>query len=397
MTLPPDYRGFDGLSEDLERRRGQHLYRHRRLLQSPQQPHLRCDDRELLAFCSNDYLGLANHHEVIAAFQQAASRYGVGGGASHLVIGHSEPHHALEDALAEFTGRERVLLFSSGYMANMGVITALLGKKDAVFEDRLNHASLLDGGLLSRARFQRYLHNDSASLSARLASSDARRKLVVTDGVFSMDGDVALLPELAATCADHNAWLMVDDAHGFGVLGDSGGGCAEHFEMSAEQLPVLVGTLGKGFGTAGAFVAGSEVLIETLIQQARSYIYTTSMPPAVAAATLVSLRLLQQEGWRREHLAKMVQRFRLEAATLGLELMASETPIQPIVIGDASRALALSAHLETLGVLVTAIRPPTVPEGSARLRVTLSAAHTEQDIDRLLEAFVIAAKKTGVR
>ncbi|RRJ83166.1 8-amino-7-oxononanoate synthase [Aestuariirhabdus litorea] len=396
MTHRPDRRGFDSLEQELVERESQRLYRRRRLLQSPQQPALHCDGRELLGFCSNDYLGLANHPRVVESLQRAASRYGVGGGASHLVIGHSEPHHALEEALAAFTGRERVLLFSSGYMANTGVITALLDKRDAVFEDRLNHASLIDGGLLSGARFKRYLHNDVDSLRQRLNASSVQRKLVVTDGVFSMDGDLAPLPELAQLCQQQGAWLMVDDAHGFGVLGETGGGCAEYFGLGSDQLPVLVGTLGKGFGTAGAFVAGSATLIETLIQQARSYIYTTSMPPAVAAATLESLQLLKEEGWRRTHLAQLIARFRAGALALGLRLMDSTTPIQPILVGDAGQALALSQRLETAGVLVSAIRPPTVPRGTARLRVTLSASHSEQDVDRLLEALAKVTKEQGV-
>ncbi|WP_426414927.1 8-amino-7-oxononanoate synthase [Aestuariirhabdus sp. LZHN29] len=396
MTPQPDSRGFENLALELEQRREQHLYRRRRLLQSPQQPRLRCDGRDLLAFCSNDYLGLANHPKVIESMQRAASRYGVGGGASHLVIGHSEPHHALEEALADFTGRERVLLFSSGYMANMGVITALLDKRDGVFQDRLNHASLIDGGLLCGARFQRYLHNDVDSLCSKLDASTAQRKLVVTDGIFSMDGDLAPLPALALACSQRNAWLMVDDAHGFGFLGASGGGCAEHFCMEQSQLPVLVGTLGKGFGTAGAFVAGSEALIETLIQHARSYIYTTSMPPAVAAATLDSLQLLKEEGWRRAQLAQLIARFREGAEALGLELMDSSTPIQPIVIGDARQAMAISEQLEATGILVTAIRPPTVPRGTARLRVTLSASHSDEDVDRLLEALSSSCKGRGL-
>ncbi len=385
MTHQPDAGGFDKLAAELTERRQQHLYRKRRQLQSPQQPHLRCDGRDLLAFCSNDYLGLANHPQVITSFQQAANQYGVGGGASHLVIGHSRVHHQLEDALAEFTGRERVLLFSSGYMANLGTINALLDKHDAVFEDRLNHASLIDAGLLSGARFQRYLHNSVDALENKLQRSTARRKLVVCDGVFSMDGDIAPLPEITRAAADQGAWVMVDDAHGFGCLGENGGGCTEHFSLNTDRVQVLVGTLGKAFGTSGAFVAGDEVLIETLIQHARTYIYTTAMPPAVAAATLISLKLLQAEAWRRDKLQALIARFRAGANQLGLQLMDTSTPIQPILIGDEARALELSAQLEERGLLVTAIRPPTVPRGTARLRVTLSASHDEKDVDRLLD------------
>ncbi|WP_136680177.1 8-amino-7-oxononanoate synthase [Neptunomonas sp. XY-337] len=377
---------FSDLAQELTLRKQQSLYRQRSVLASPQQPEVVLDGKPFLAFCSNDYLGLANHPDVVDALQRAANEFGVGGGASHLVNGHSHHHHALEEALAEFTGRPRVLLFSTGYMANLGVVNALLDKRDAVFQDRLNHASLLDAGLLSGARFQRYQHNDVAQLAARLARSDARRKLVVTDGVFSMDGDVAPLPALCRAAQEAQAWVMVDDAHGFGCLGQSGGGVAEHFQLTEEQVPVLVGTLGKGFGTAGAFVAGSEVLIETLIQFARTYIYTTSMPPAVAAATCKSLELLQKETWRREHLNALIERFRVGAQQLGFTLMDSQTPIQPILVGDADKALKMSEQLKAQGIYISAIRPPTVPVGSARLRVTLSAAHTEAQIDRLLAA-----------
>lgn len=375
---------FD-LAGRLAERRAADLYRQRPLLDSPQGPLVTVDGRELLAFCSNDYLGLANHPQVIEAWRAGAARWGVGGGASHLVIGHSTPHHELEEALAEFTGRPRALLFSTGYMANLGAVTALVGKGDTVLEDRLNHASLLDAGLLSGARFSRYLHNDSASLATRLDKAEGNT-LVVCDGVFSMDGDLADLPALCAEARRKDAWLMVDDAHGFGTVGATGGGLVEHFGLGLDDVPVLVGTLGKAFGTAGAFVAGSDELIDTLVQFARPYIYTTSQPPALACATLKSLELLRSEHWRREHLAVLIRRFREGAASIGLQLMDSDTPIQPILIGDSGRAMALSQALRERGILVTAIRPPTVPAGSARLRVTLSAAHDVAQVDRLLEA-----------
>ncbi|PBP90362.1 8-amino-7-oxononanoate synthase [Pseudomonas congelans] len=373
---------FD-LRTRLDARRAAHLYRQRPLLQSPQGPQVIVDGQPLLAFCNNDYMGLANHPEVIAAWQAGAERWGVGGGASHLVIGHSAPHHELEEALAELTGRPRALLFSNGYMANLGAVTALVGQGDTVLEDRLNHASLLDAGLLSGARFSRYLHNDVSSLEARLEKS-VGDTLVVTDGVFSMDGDIADLPALARAARAKGAWLMVDDAHGFGPLGANGAGIVEHFGLTMDDVPVLVGTLGKSFGTSGAFVAGSEELIETLIQFARPYIYTTSQPPALACATLKSLQLLRTEHWRREHLTRLIEQFRRGAEQIGLQLMDSFTPIQPIMIGDAGRALHLSQLLRERGLLVTAIRPPTVPAGSARLRVTLSAAHSEADVQLLL-------------
>ena len=375
---------FD-LAGRLAERRAADLYRQRPLLDSPQGPLVKVDGRELLAFCSNDYLGLANHPHVVEAWRAGARRWGVGGGASHLVIGHSTPHHELEEALADFTRRPRALLFSTGYMANLGAVTALVGKGDTVLEDRLNHASLLDAGLLSGARFSRYLHNDSASLATRLAKAEGNT-LVICDGVFSMDGDLADLPALCTEARRKDAWLMVDDAHGFGTLGATGGGVVEHFGLGMDDVPVLVGTLGKAFGTAGAFVAGSDELIDTLVQFARPYIYTTSQPPALACATLKSLELLRSEHWRREQLAVLIGRFREGAASIGLQLMDSDTPIQPILIGDSGRAIALSLALRERGILVTAIRPPTVPVGSARLRVTLSAAHEIAQVDRLLEA-----------
>ncbi|WP_460417957.1 8-amino-7-oxononanoate synthase [Pseudomonas sp. microsymbiont 2] len=375
---------FD-LAARLAERRAADLYRQRPLLQSPQGPQVVVDGQPLLAFCSNDYLGLANHPEVIKAWREGAERWGVGGGASHLVIGHSTPHHQVEEALADLTGRPRALLFSTGYMANLGAITALVGQGDTVLQDRLNHASLLDGGLLSGARFSRYLHNDPASLASRLDKASGNT-LVVTDGVFSMDGDCADLPALAKEARARGAWLMVDDAHGFGTLGDNGGGLVEHFGLAVDDVPVLIGTLGKACGTSGAFVAGSEELIEALVQFARPYIYTTSQPPALACATLKALELLRRERWRREHLAALIRQFRTGAEQIGLTLMDSHTAIQPILIGDAGRALALSRLLRERGLLVTAIRPPTVPAGSARLRVTLSAAHSEAQVQLLLNA-----------
>ena len=374
------------LAEDLETRHAADLYRSRRIVDSPQQPQMVVDGRPMLAFCSNDYLGLANHPEVIKALQRGAERYGAGSGAAHLINGHSRAHHQLEEELAEFTGRPRALLFSTGYMANLGVISALLGRGDNLFEDRLNHASLIDAGLLCRAELKRFRHADVSSLERQLASAGTGRCLIATDGVFSMDGDIAPLPDLARQAQQQDAWLMVDDAHGLGVLGGSGRGSLEHFGLDNDQVPILMGTLGKAFGTFGAFVAGSEVLIETLIQQARSYIYTTAPPPAVAEASRVSLRIAHTESWRREHLQHLVQRFRTTAEQLGLPLLQSSTPIQPLLAGSAQQALAWSRRLEAQGILVSAIRPPTVPEGSARLRITLSAGHTEQQLERLLEA-----------
>jgi 8-amino-7-oxononanoate synthase len=374
------------LQPALEERRAQQLYRQRRVVETAQGAEVVVDGKRYLNFCSNDYLGLANHPNVVKAFQNATNEFGVGSGASHLVCGHSRLHHELEEKLAEFTGRPRALLFSTGYMANLGVVNALLGASDFIFEDKLNHASLLDAGLLSGARFQRFLHNDMQSLEAKLERAGEGRKLICVDGVFSMDGDTAPLTELAALAQKHDAWLMVDDAHGFGVLGERGAGCAELFNLDTEQLPILMGTLGKAIGSFGAFVAGSETLIETLIQFARTYIYTTALPPAVAAATSASLDLVRHEAWRRDHLQQLIARFRHGAEQLGLALMPSGSAIQPLLVGDAGRALELSEKLAARGLWISAIRPPTVPPGSARLRITLSAAHSEAQVDTLLAA-----------
>ncbi|MDH5785048.1 MAG: 8-amino-7-oxononanoate synthase [Chromatiales bacterium] len=374
------------LKQKLAEREALHLYRRRRTIDGPQGPEQLVDGKKVLSFCSNDYLGLANHPEIVAAFKKGADTYGVGSGAAHLVNGHSSAHHALEEELAAFVQRPRVLLFSTGYMANLGAVAALVGTGDAVFEDRLNHASLLDAGLLSRARLARYEHVSIDSLTNKLADSKAKEKLVVTDGVFSMDGDIAPLPELTAVAQQHDALLMVDDAHALGVLGPQGRGSAAHFGLGVAEVPVLMATLGKGVGTFGAFVAGSEELIEWLIQAARPYIYTTATPPAVAEATRASLKIIEGDEWRREKLQTLIKRFRSGAAQIGLELMDSQTPIQPLLIGEADRAVALSRRLEAEGIVISAIRPPTVPEGTARLRITFSANHSEAQVDRLLAA-----------
>ena len=380
------------LSARLTERRTQNLLRQRRSVESPQQPALAVDGSKLLSFCSNDYLGLANHPDVVAAFKRGLDEYGAGSGASHLVTGHTKAHAALEEELAAFTGRSRALLFGSGFMANVGVLTTLLDDNDHVFEDKLNHASLLDGGRFSGASFRRYPHLDMARLGASLQAAEGDGvSFVVSDGVFSMDGDLAPLGELLQTADRHNAVVMIDDAHGFGCLGATGGGIVELAQaqgvvVDEQRLPVLVGTLGKAFGTAGAFVVGSDDLIETLIQFCRPYIYTTALPAAVAVATRTSLRLAQQDSWRRAHLLALVQRFRRGASELGLRLLDSPTQIQALPLGTPERALAASRQLEAQGILVTAIRPPTVPPGTARLRITFSAAHTEQQVDMLLAA-----------
>ncbi len=358
---------------------------------------MRLDGRAVIAFCSNDYLGLAHHPKLVAALKRGADTYGVGAGAAHLINGHSRAHHELEEALAGFTGRERALLFSTGYMANLGAVTALIGRGDQVFEDRLNHASLLDAGLLSGARFSRYAHGDTQALARALDKSGDKpgERMILSDGVFSMDGDTAPVRELAQLARAHDAWLMIDDAHGLGVLGEHGGGLLAREGLGQDDVPLLMGTLGKAFGTAGAFIAGSEDLIETLIQQARSYIYTTAMPPALAVATLTGLELLREEDWRRARLRELIRRLRQGAGQLGLPLMASETPIQPLLAGETGTALLISEALFEAGLLVTAIRPPTVPEGTTRLRITLSAAHEPEHVHRLLEALAPFAARLG--
>ncbi len=366
------------------------LYRHRRVVENPRNPrpgtHVVVDGRECLTFCSNDYLGLARHPAVSEAFVRAARACGVGSGASHLVCGHHAEHRKLELALAEFTGRPRALLFSTGYMANLGIASALLSPVDAVFEDQLNHASLLDAGRLRGARFHRYAHGDATALEEQLAGDRGGLALVMTDGVFSMDGDLAPLPALAASCARNGAWLMVDDAHGLGVMGASGRGSVERWGLSGSDVPILMGTLGKAFGTFGAFVAGGEDLIELLIQRARTYIYTTALPPAVAAAARAALVLSDAECWRRERVLSHAALFRRLATGAGIAVAESQTPIQPVLLGDPVAAVAASDALLERGLLVTAIRPPTVPAGTSRLRVTFSAEHTDAEVERLVEA-----------
>jgi len=377
------------LQAKLDQRHQQFLYRHRTHVASGCDAVLQVDGKSLVNFCSNDYLGLSGHPDIAAALKAGVDQYGTGSGASHLISGHSTAHQHLEEQLAAFTGRPRALLFSTGYMANLGVINALVNRHDLVLEDQLNHASLLDGGHLSRADYKRYKHNNMQQLDYLLEQSTASRKLIVTDGVFSMDGDLAPLPEMSTVAAQHSGWLMVDDAHGMGVLGATGAGIVEQQGLTVEQVPILMGTLGKSFGTFGAFVAGSEALIETLIQFARTYIYTTALPPAIAAASSASLQLVRREHWRREHLQQLIQRFRDGAQQLGLQLMDSQTPIQPLLINNDQLVMEVNQQLRSRGFMVGAIRPPTVPAGSGRLRITLSASHSNQQIDQLLDALQV--------
>ena len=376
---------FLDLTDELQALDAQGLLRQRRILESAQGAHVKVDGRDYLSFCSNDYLGLAAHPRLIDAVCCGAAQYGVGAGASHLIVGHSAAHHQLELGLADFLDLPQVLLFSTGYMANLGIVSALLGRNDVVLADKLNHASLNDAALISRAKFLRYGHLDLQQLEQLLRSAQGRRKLVVTDAVFSMDGDLAPVPELLALCERYDAYLLLDDAHGFGVLGERGRGILEHFKVASPRI-IYMATLGKAAGVFGAFVAGSRDLIQTLLQHARSYIYTTAVPPPLAVALLRSLELFREEAWRRRHLRELIAAFKAQLITPGWLLLPSDTPIQPLVIGGNQPTLAVAEALRAEGLLVPAIRPPTVPQGQARLRISLSAAHTQQDVRRLCEA-----------
>ena len=374
------------LSKLVNEKQSQGLLRYREVLDSAQGTMISIDGRQYLSFCSNDYLGLANDKDVARALAESVTNYGVGSGAAHLITGHSQLHHELEHALAEHVGRSKALLFSTGYMANLGLLTALGQKGDLILEDKLNHASLIDGGMYSAANFKRYQHLDLDNLALRLSQATEENYIVVTDSVFSMDGDMAPLPQMLDITNKHDATLIVDDAHGLGVLGVKGGGICEHFNISENDAPIIMATLGKALGVFGAFVAGSKELIDYLIQTSRSYIYTTAMPSCLAAASLASLEKVRTETWRREKLSDLILEFKTGCQKLGLNLLESNTPIQPILLGDSETALHWSNALREQGILVKAIRPPTVPVGTARLRVTLSAAHDSADIRKLLSA-----------
>jgi 8-amino-7-oxononanoate synthase len=399
--MKPHPRAIRPLLAEIER---QNLTRIRRTVESfgdARGAEVIVDGRRVVNFCGNDYLGLSRHPELLAALREAAESFGVGSGASHLVTGHGREHERLEEDLAHFVGRERALLLSTGYMANLAVVTTFTGRGDLVLLDRLSHASLIDAALLSRARLRRYPHADAAAVDHMLAEaggnaaphadpasglSPQRVSLVATDGVFSMDGDIAPLAPLAHSAARHGAWLLVDDAHGLGILGATGRGTLEHLGLDASAVPLLMGTLGKALGTFGAFIAGAREVIELIVQRARAYIYTTAAPQALAGATRAALSLAQREPWRRERVLALTQRFRSAAREHRLPLASSTTPIQPILLGSAEASLTASRRLLESGFWVAAIRPPTVPRNTARLRVTLSAAHTESQVDALVEA-----------
>jgi 8-amino-7-oxononanoate synthase len=370
----------------------QSLTRHRRVVETPCAPRVTVGGRPMLAFCSNDYLGLAAHPRVVAALREGADLYGAGSGASHLISGHTQAHQLLEDRLAEFVGDHlvspRALSFCTGYMANLAILTTLGADGDAeIFSESLNHASLIDGARLARASVKVYPHADLKALGALLAASNATTKLVVTDSVFSMDGDLAPLPELLALCESHAAWLVIDDAHGFGVLGANGRGALEHFKLRSPNL-VYMGTLGKAAGVGGAFVAAHASVIETMIQRGRPYIYTTAAPPALAHALLASIDIIggDEGASRRAHLQSLIAQLDGELTLKRWQRVASTTAIQPIIIGSNEEALRIGAGLYGMGLWVPAIRPPTVPVGTARLRVTLSAAHTHEEVAQLAAA-----------
>lgn len=382
---------FASLQHELDERTSAGLLRKRRLLESPQGTHITVDGKAVLSFCSNDYLGLANHPALAAALQEGVVEAGVGSGASHLITGHHSLHHALESKLAEFVGMPAALYFSSGYAANLGVVSALMQRGDAIFADKLNHASLNDAAVLSRADLHRYQHNDLAQLERLLSASQAKRKLVLADAVFSMDGDLAPVPELLTLCERYDAWLMLDDAHGFGVLGEYGQGVLAHYSVQSPRI-IYMATLGKAAGVSGAFIAAEAVVIEYLLQHARTYIYTTATPPAFAKAVIAAIDVIHDDVPRRAQLSKLIQYLKTHLKLQHWQLMPSDTAIQPLLVGSNEAAISLSEYLLTQGILVPAIRPPTVPKGTSRLRISLSAAHTQDDVARLIDVLQQAEK-----
>jgi 8-amino-7-oxononanoate synthase len=380
------------LQQELDKRKADGLLRQRRLLDSPQAEHIVADASQYLSFCSNDYLGLANHPKLVAAMQRAASESGVGSGASNLITGHHRYHDSLEKQLAKFVQMPAALLFSTGYMANIGVLGALAGRDDAIFADKLNHACLNDGGYYSLAEFNRFPHNDFSALEKLLIASKAKRKLIAVDAVFSMDGDLAPLREYLALCEQYDAYLYVDDAHGFGVLGEHGQGSLNYLQLKSPRL-IMMATLGKAAGVAGAFVAGEEVVIDYLIQTAKSYVYSTPAPPALSATLAESIKLIENGDDLRTNLQHLIATLKQNLKLKKWQLMPSDTAVQPLVIGSNHEALRLSEYLQSQGILVPAIRPPTVPINTARLRISLSAAHSAADVLKLAEAINLAEKE----
>jgi 8-amino-7-oxononanoate synthase len=376
---------LNSLKLELEQRKANGLLRQRRLLDSPQAEHIVANQKPYLSFCSNDYLGLANRPELIAAMQKAAGDSGVGSGASNLITGHHRYHDSLEKQLAKFVDLPAALLFSTGYMANIGVIGALMGRGDAVFADKLNHACLNDGAYFSYADFHRYPHNDVAALEKLLQTSKAKHKMIAADAVFSMDGDIAPIPEYLALCEKYDAYLYLDDAHGFGVLGKHGQGSLNHFKIKSPRI-IVMATLGKAAGVAGAFVAGEQVVIDYLIQKAKSYVYSTPAPPALSATLSASVQLIEQGEDLRANLKALIAYLKENLKLKKWKLLESDTAIQPLIIGGNEESLAVSEYLQTHGILVPAIRPPTVPAGTARLRISLSAAHSLDDVKQLVAA-----------
>ncbi|MFA6040701.1 MAG: 8-amino-7-oxononanoate synthase [Methylophilus sp.] len=382
---------LQALQQELDKRKSQGLLRQRRLLDSPQAEHIVANEQPYLSFCSNDYLGLANHPALIASMQKAAGESGVGSGASNLITGHHRYHDSLEKQLANFVEMPAALLFSTGYMANIGVLGALAGREDAIFADKLNHACLNDGGYYSLAEFHRFPHNDVAALETLLKASHAKRKLIAADAVFSMDGDLAPLAEYLALCEKYDAYLYVDDAHGFGVLGEHGQGSLNHLKLKSPRL-IMMATLGKAAGVAGAFVAGEKIVIDYLIQTAKSYVYSTPAPPALSATLSTSVDLIQNGDALRQHLYALIACLKANLKVQRWQLMPSITAVQPLVVGGNLEVLGLSEYLQTQGILVPAIRPPTVPVNTSRLRISLSAAHSEQDVVRLAQSINEAEK-----
>lgn len=369
------------------------LFRQRKTIESAQAARTTLNGRVVLNFCSNDYLGLANDPLVVKSFQQAAEKYGVGSGSSPLICGRSTAHVELEEEVARITGRDKALIFSSGYLANLAIVgTFAAERNDSVYQDKLNHASMIDASMLSRAKLIRYSHCDVEALRKAISNDQSYRKLVLTDSVFSMDGDVAPVRDLAAVSAQHKACLGVDDAHGFGVFGERGAGVLEQLNLSQSEVPVMMATFGKAVGCAGAFVAGTEDMIELMVQKARPYIYSTALAPALAVAATQGLRMVESGLWRRQHLAALIERFRKNAQQAGLPVQDSSSPIQPLIVGSAERAVAISIALLKAGILISAIRPPTVAKNTSRLRITITAGHTEEDIDVLLDALLACCR-----